>query len=138
MNPKDWFKLKPKQDTVIHIPVNTPPGTVILVDDLNQQVIVEESTPDISKVYLPPCPATHILVCVCSSCNHVSACPMEKMCRMEDCNIFIRACQNYTNQTDTNLEDKRIIFKSGGQWNGDTFCFKGKKENNAEKERSRG
>jgi len=128
MNPKDWFKLKSKQDEVIHVHANTPPGTVIFVDDLNQQVIVEEPTPDISKVYLPPCPAQLMLVCICNQCKHVQNCPMEKMCKMEDCNAFIRACQNYTNEQDKSMEDKRIIFKSGGSWDGTTFCFKSKEK----------
>jgi hypothetical protein len=126
MNLKGLFKSKLKQPIIVHVPV----GTVIPVDDLNTQVIVDAPIPNAieAPVFYPPCPVQLMMICVCCQCKHIKTCPMEKMCRMEDCNVFIRACQNYTNEQDKAADDKRIIFKSGGQWDGTTFHFKPKEK----------
>lgn len=123
MNLKNVFKSKS--------PAITPdlPGTVMPINDINTQDVIEtpvSNTIESPKDFYPPCPATLMLVCVCSQCKYVQNCPMEKVCRMEDCNVFIRACGVYTNDKDIQKEDKRVIFKSGGQWEGHTFFFKGK------------
>ncbi len=125
-----WL-VRRKARKVISVSADTPPGTPIPVDDLDTDIIQEKS-PDpllVPKEAIFPCPPLLILSCICNGCEHMDHCPMERECRMNECSGYIRACMNYTNPRDKDAEDKKIIFKEGGTWEGHCFTFRGKKKN---------